>query len=65
MSLGFFLGTDTKYKQHGLPAVAFFQAPPASVGAGLLANAVYRSNLQCLTQPVRQQAGSYRYVALV
>ena len=39
--------------------------PPAdehpTVGAGLLANRVDQSLLRCLTHPVRQQAGSYRF----
>jgi hypothetical protein len=34
------------------------------VGAGLLANAVGQIEVRCLTQPVRQQAGSYTSISI-
>ena len=41
----------------GAPGIRFW---PKAVGAGLLANAVCHSALWCLTECIRQQAGSHR-----
>jgi hypothetical protein len=50
-------------RNHQSNGTGYFAGEPDSVGAGLLANPIRHSPLQRLYTCIRQQAGSYEWIA--